>query len=360
MIELDQLQTRQRMHPRDYRPVGFGLQHNPAFGQRHVLDDNFGRRHTYLRISLVEHCNLRCRYCMPADGLDWTPREELLQDEEVMRLARLFVLHGVTKIRLTGGEPLLRPGIESIATRLAALPGLKTLAITTNGLLLGKKIERLQAGGLNQINISLDTLRDDRFLSITRRKGLGLVMDAIRDAISRGYCPLKINCVVMRGMNDDELEAFVAWTRDEPLDVRFIEFMPFDGNAWDESVLLSYRDMLNHIQQRFPLERVTNPRHDTSKTYRVPGFKGTVSFISSMTENFCEGCNRLRITADGNLKVCLFGAAEVSLRDAMRQGGTDNELLQLINDAVSGKHARHAGMHNIAASNNRPMITIGG
>ncbi len=360
MIELDQLQDRRRSHPQDHVPEGFGLRHDPSSGERHVLDDNFGRRHTYLRISLVEHCNLRCRYCMPEDGLEWTPGEELLQDEEIVRLARLFVQQGVTKIRLTGGEPLLRPGVETIVARLAALPGLSTLAMTTNGLLLSKKLDRLQAAGLSQLNISLDTLRDDRFFSITRRRGRGLVMAAIRGAIRRGFCPLKVNCVVMRGMNDDELGNFVEWTRDKPVDVRFIEFMPFDGNSWGVDALYSYRAMLRHIRQRFPLERVHNLRHDTAKTYRVPGFEGTVSFITSMTENFCEGCNRLRITADGNLKVCLFGAAEVSLRDVIRMGASDGDLLQVISSAVARKHARHAGMLNIAASQNRPMITIGG
>lgn len=341
-------------------PEDFALAYDAEKGRAHVLDDSFGRRHTYLRISLVENCNLRCHYCMPEEGLAWTPDAYLLADQEIIRIARLFVGQGITKIRLTGGEPLLRSGVESIAEAIGALDGLKTLALTTNGLLLPKKFDRLQRAGLDQINISLDTLRPERFNAITRRKGLALVMRAIDEAVERGYDPVKVNCVVMRGLNEDELCDFVGWTRDLPLEVRFIEFMPFDGNRWDAGRLYSYAEMLRDIRARYALERLEGSSHDTSKTYRVPGFRGTIGFITSMTENFCEGCNRLRVTADGNLKVCLFGAAEVSLRDAMRRDADDEELLETISRAVSRKHARHAGMYNLAAMQNRPMITIGG
>ena len=341
-------------------PEGFGLSFDRAHAQRHVLSDGFARHHSYLRISLVEHCNLRCRYCMPEGGLEWTPAPDLLTDGEIVRLAGLFVSEGVDKIRLTGGEPLLRQGVESIAESIGRLSGLRTLALTTNGLLLPKKFERLQAAGVNLINISLDTLRQDRFEEVTRRKGFHLVMRAIHEAIRRGYAPVKINCVVMRGVNDDEIADFVALTKDLPIEVRFIEFMPFDGNGWDVGSLFSFQEMIAVIERRFELQRQRNGPNDTSKTYRVPGFRGTVGFITSMTENFCEGCNRLRITADGNLKVCLFGSAEVSLRDAIRSGASDDDLRDIISAAVGRKRARHAGMHNIAAMQNRPMITIGG
>lgn len=346
--------------PVDEVPEDFGLPYDPARSDAHVIADGFGRRHTYLRISLVEHCNLRCRYCMPEEGLDWTPTEEILTQDEVVRLARLFVAEGVTKIRLTGGEPLLRQGLEDIAEAIGQLDGLKTLAITTNGLLLSKKFDRLQAAGVNLLNISLDTLRPDRFEAVTRRPGFGLVMRAIDEAVARGYDPVKVNCVVLRGVNDDELLDFVAWTRDLPIEVRFIEFMPFDGNRWDDTHLFSYAAMRDRIEAHFPLERLADGPNDTSKTYRVPGHRGAVGFITSMTEHFCEGCNRLRITADGNLKVCLFGSAEVSLRDALRGGATDAELLGIVSAAVGRKRARHAGMYDLAAMENRPMITIGG
>jgi cyclic pyranopterin phosphate synthase len=255
---------------------------------------------------------------------------------------------------------LLRRGVEAIAEAIGRLDGLETLAITTNGLLLPKKFDRLQRAGVNLLNISLDTLRPERFEAVTRRKGFDLVMRAIAEAVARGYDPVKVNCVVMRDVNDDELVDFVAWTRALPIEVRFIEFMPFDGNRWDDTRLVSYTEMRDRIEVRFPLERVQDGPNDTSKTYRVPGFRGAVGFITSMTEHFCEGCNRLRITADGNLKVCLFGSAEVSLRDALRQGAADEDLLGIVSAAVGRKRARHAGMYNLARMENRPMITIGG
>ncbi len=341
-------------------PDDFELTRDPALSEEDPMTDQFGRRHTYLRISLVERCNLRCQYCMPAEGLDWTPDPHLLTDEEIVRLARLFVRAGVNKIRLTGGEPLLRTNIDTIARGIGALPGLETLALTTNGLLLPKKIERLQQAGLSLLNISLDTLRADRFEEITRRPGLPLVHKAIDEAIRRGYDPVKVNCVVMRGVNDDELVDFVQWTEHLPIEVRFIEFMPFDGNRWDDERLVPFAEMLERIRAEVPLKRLSDGPHETSRTFQVPGHRGTVGFIASMTAPFCEGCNRLRITADGNLKVCLFGASEVSLRDAMRSGATDAELLQVISRAVGRKHARHAGMHQLSEMPNRPMITIGG
>ena len=341
-------------------PAGFGLEYDQENSDSHVLSDGFGRFHSYLRISLVEHCNLRCRYCMPDEGLNWTPDEQLLTDQEIIRLARLFVRLGVNKIRLTGGEPLLRPNIEAIAHAIGALPGIRTLAMTTNGLLLRKRMPGLRQAGLNLLNLSLDTLRPDRFEAITRRKGLHVVLEALDLAVEAGYDPVKVNCVVMRGVNDDELVDFVALTRDRPVEVRFIEFMPFDGNQWDERHLVPFAEMKEQIRHRYPLHRCQDGLNDTSKTYQVPGFTGRVGFISSMTENFCEGCNRLRITADGHLKVCLFGRSEVSLRDAMRSGAPDEDLLYIISAAIGRKHARHAGMHAIAASTNRPMIQIGG
>ena len=343
-------------------PQDFGLSYDTAHSDAHVLSDGFGRRHTYLRISLTERCNLRCRYCMPEEGIELSPREDILTFEEIVRLARLFVSQGVTKIRLTGGEPLLRKDVEDLVDRIGALKqqGLETLAITTNGLLLPKKFDRLQAAGVNLLNISLDTLRPERFKAVTRRQGFDLVMKAIDEAIARGYDPVKVNCVVLRGINDDELVDFVAWTRDLPIEVRFIEFMPFDGNRWDDTHLFSYTAMRDRIEAYFPLERLADGPNDTSKTYRAPGHRGAVGFITSMTEHFCEGCNRLRITADGNLKVCLFGNAEVSLRDALRAGATDADLLAIVSAAVGRKRARHAGMYNLAQMENRPMITIGG
>lgn len=323
------------------------------------LVDTFGRKHTYLRISLTERCNLRCQYCMPAEGVPLKPRDEILTYEELLRLSRLFISLGVDKIRLTGGEPLVRKDVLPFVDHLGSLKGLKSLAMTTNGLLLSQRLAALRDSGLTHLNISLDTLREDRFAEITRRKGLDVVLQAIDDAVAYGYEP-KINCVLLRGFNDDELLGFVEMTRDRPVHVRFIEYMPFDGNAWSLGEFMPFAEALEIIESSVDLQRQADGPHETAKSFRAEGHRGTVGFISSMSDNFCSGCNRLRITADGNLKVCLFGTNEVSLRDAMRSGATDEQLTERIQDAVLRKKAAHAGMMTLAETPNRPMILIGG
>lgn len=326
-----------------------------------LLTDSFGREHTYLRISLTERCNLRCTYCMPAEGVELRPRDHILSFEEILRLARLLVGKGVTKIRLTGGEPLIRKELIQLVERIAALDGLRELTITTNGLLLPRKLADLQQAGVTGFNISLDTLKADRFQEVTRRKGLETVLEAIHMTAAAGYDPVKINCVVLRGFNEDELVDFVAMTEDMPIEVRFIEYMPFDGNAWNTGEFLPYADMVDIIQERWPaFSRHEEDDSETAKLWRVPGFKGSVGFISSMSEHFCAGCNRIRITADGKLKVCLFGANEVNLRDMMRGGINDERLLDTVQSALARKAAKHAGMDVLAKSDNRPMILIGG
>ena len=326
-----------------------------------LLTDNFGRQHTYLRISVTERCNLRCRYCMPAEGVDLSPRSDILTFEEIERLARLFVLNGVRRIRLTGGEPLVRKDLDKLVRLLSAIDGVESLAMTTNGIHLDRKLSVLAAGGLTGINISLDTLREERFAKITRRPGLHRVLTAVNLAIDAGFVPLKINCVVMKGINDDELVDFVAMTQHRRIEVRFIEYMPFSGNGWQDGLFVPWRDMREHIERHYgQLEPVTSHPNATAKTFRVPGFDGAVGFISSMSDHFCGACNRLRITADGNLKVCLFGRREVSLRDMMREGNTDAEIETVIGEAVNRKAAQHAGMYNLVDDENRPMILIGG
>ncbi|XP_060938341.1 molybdenum cofactor biosynthesis protein 1 isoform X2 [Limanda limanda] len=325
------------------------------------LTDNFGRRHSYLRISLTEKCNLRCQYCMPEDGVKLTPRSQLLSTSEVLTLARLFVQEGVDKIRLTGGEPLIRPDIVEIISELKKLKGLKTVAVTTNGMNLARLLPKLKDAGLDLINISLDSLVPVKFEFIVRRKGFHKVMEGIDKAIEMGYNPVKVNVVIMRGFNEDELLDFVALTEKKPLEVRFIEYMPFDGNKWNFKKMVSYQEMLDRIKQQWPkLEPLQTEPTDTAKIFKVQGFKGQVGFITSMSEHFCGSCNRLRITADGNLKVCLFGNSEVSLRDVLRSGAPDEELLQIIGAAVGRKKKQHAGMMSISQMKNRPMILIGG
>lgn len=331
-----------------------------------VLADTFGRQHDYLRISLTEKCNLRCQYCMPEQGVPLTAKSQLLSSDELVDLAQIFANEGVTKIRLTGGEPLVRKDVIDIIGRLKALEGIQQVAMTTNGIVLAKKLDDLKRSGLDMINISLDTLEEQKYAFVTRRPASGFqrVMDAIDKAIDYGYAPLKINCVVMRGLNEDELVSFVAWTKDKPINVRFIEYMPFDGNKWNDKKMVSYHEMVSMIRQVYPdFQRCEHQdaANDTSKAWQVPGFQGSVGFISSMTDNFCGTCNRLRLTADGNLKVCLFGNTEVNLRDPLRDAQVSkDDLKQLIEAAVKRKKAKHAGMFNLAKMKNRPMILIGG
>ncbi|XP_068088824.1 molybdenum cofactor biosynthesis protein 1 isoform X2 [Hyperolius riggenbachi] len=325
------------------------------------LTDGFGRRHNYLRISLTEKCNLRCQYCMPEEGVQLTPKSDLLTTQEILTLARLFVQEGVDKIRLTGGEPLIRPDVVDIIAQLRRLEGLKTIALTTNGINLARQLPRLKEAGLDVVNVSLDTLVPAKFEFIVRRRGFHKVMEGISRAVDLGYNPVKVNCVVMRGLNEDELLDFVVLTEKQPLEVRFIEYMPFDGNKWNFKKMVSYQEMLDTIRQRWPeLEKLPAEQSSTSKAFRVPNFQGQIGFITSMSEHFCGSCNRLRITADGNLKVCLFGNSEVSLRDWLRSGATEEELIQIIGAAVGRKKKQHAGMFSISQMKNRPMILIGG
>ncbi|XP_059138169.1 molybdenum cofactor biosynthesis protein 1 isoform X2 [Peromyscus eremicus] len=333
------------------RPAREGLPMRLQFLQEHAapfsafLTDSFGRQHSYLRISLTEKCNLRCRYCMPEEGVSLTPKADLLTTEEILTLARLFVKEGVDKIRLTGGEPLIRPDVVDIVARLHRLEGLRTIGVTTNGINLARLLPQLQQAGLSAVNISLDTLVPAKFEFIVRRKGFHKVMEGVHKAIELGYKPVKVNCVVMRGLNEDELLDFVALTERLPLDVRFIEYMPFDGNKWNFRKMVSYKEMLDTIQQQWPeLEKLPEEDSSTAKAFKIPGFQGQISFITSMSEHFCGTCNRLRITADGNLKVCLFGNSEVSLRDHLRAGASEEELLRIIGAAVGRKKRQHAGL----------------
>ena len=328
------------------------------------LADRFGRRHTYLRLGLTERCNLRCVYCMPAEGLAVAPKATYLTTDEAVRLARVLVGAGVEKVRLTGGEPLVRKDAVAVAAQVGALPGLRSLAITTNGLLLEDRLADLDRAGLTDLTVSLDTLREDRFREVTRRPGLGRVLSAIDAALARGYGTdgrtLKINVVALRGVNEDEAVDFAAWAAREPVEVRFIEVMPFAGNGWDRAELVPYAETRARIEDAHgPLRPLSDGPHATAVTFDRPGWRGRVGFVASMTAPFCAGCNRLRVLADGALKVCLFGRAEVSLRDAMRAGASDGDLLRLVRQSLGGKHAAHAGLDALAAATGRTM-TEGG
>lgn len=329
-----------------------------------ALTDRFGRRHTYLRLGLTEQCNLRCVYCMPEHPVV-TPRRHQLTTDETIRLSRVFVGAGVEKVRLTGGEPLVRKDAVEIAAAVGAMPGLRSLALTTNALLLEERLPDLVAAGLTDLTISLDTLRADRFAEISRRPGLDRVLAALDAALRLGYGTtrgsLKVNVVALRGVNEDEAADFAAWAAREPIEVRFIELMPFAGNGWERDALVPYAETRARIEDvHGSLVGCEDNPHSTAQTFRQPGWRGRVGFVASVTAPFCAGCNRLRVTADGGLQVCLFGAPAVSLRDAIRAGATDADLLGLVRQSLAGKHAAHAGLDLLAEGAHRSMVSIGG
>ncbi|OQR99518.1 molybdenum cofactor synthesis 1 [Thraustotheca clavata] len=328
------------------------------------LVDTFGRAHSYLRISLTERCNLRCQYCMPAEGVQLQPNDDLLTSEEIVRLSTLFARSGVKKLRLTGGEPLIRSDIIQLCENLNNIPGIDELGITTNGVALSRHIDALAALG-TRLNISLDTLDPTKFHHITRRNGFNRVFKAIEAAIAASPTRIKLNCVVMRDFNLNEVVDFVGLTKTINVDIRFIEWMPFDSNRWNDTTFVPFSEMMELLKSSYSDEivKLDNDAHDTAKSFALRDAKGCFGFITSMSDHFCGGCNRLRLTADGNLKVCLFGNTEVSLRDAIRAGFTDDELLLIIQAAVKRKKfalGGHGDMYGIASAKNRPMILIGG
>ncbi|CAI6360040.1 unnamed protein product [Macrosiphum euphorbiae] len=310
-----------------------------------VLTDTFGRKHNYLRVSLTERCNLRCEYCMPFKGAKLSEQSKLLSNNEIVRLVSLFAEQGVDKIRITGGEPTVKKDIIQIVESLRDIRKLKTIAMTTNGLTLTKHLVNLQRAGLNALNVSLDTLQENTYGNITRRDGrlLKRVLAGIDLALQLGFSPVKVNCVLMKGINFDELGDFVEMTRDRKINYRFIEFMPFSMNDWEEKRMVPYKEAIQEILKSYPnFEPCDNEPNSTSKMYRVPGFAGSIGFISSMTDDYCDSCNRLRLMADGNLKACLFQNNEISLRDPLREGASDEELLDIISNAVKDKKRKHA------------------
>jgi cyclic pyranopterin phosphate synthase len=323
------------------------------------LIDSFNRRHSYLRISLTDRCNLRCTYCMPEQGIDWTPAPHLLQNDEIIRLAKIFVNLGIRKIRLTGGEPLLRKDLLTLVAQLARLD-IDTLAMTTNGLMLARTAHQLQQVGLTSLTISLDSLRRERFEAITRRDRLQDTLSGITAALAAGFSPLKINCVVMRGINDDELLDFIAWADRRPIELRFIEYMPFPDNRWKSASVMPYREMIDIIQTRHKMTQEYGDVSAVGKTFALADSATKVSFISSMSESFCGSCNRLRLTADGQIKSCLFHEAERNLRDVMRTGESDEALCDIIRAAVWLKPEAHPPMEELLNVKNRSMIAIGG
>ncbi|HEX6850709.1 MAG TPA: GTP 3',8-cyclase MoaA [Candidatus Polarisedimenticolaceae bacterium] len=302
------------------------------------LVDGFGRVHDDLRVSVTDRCNLRCAYCMPEEP-EWFPREEILRYEEAARLVRVAAEQGIRKVRVTGGEPLVRRDVDVFVAAVAAIPGIDDLSLTTNGVLLEKFAPRLAAAGLRRVNVSLDSLRRDRFARLTGRDRLADVLRGLEAAAAAGLGPVKINAVLLRGINDDEAIDLVAFGRERGYEVRFIEFMPLDNDrTWDLSRVVSGASVRRALHARWPL--VPDPDRDR----RAPATRflfadggGAVGFINSVTEPFCADCGRLRLTSDGKLRVCLYDDREDDLKAAMRAGATDADLVARMQAAVSRK-----------------------
>jgi cyclic pyranopterin phosphate synthase len=326
-----------------------------------MILDSFGRNHNYLSISLTDNCNLRCFYCMPEEEYEFTPASRLMQPDEIESISKIFVAQGVNKIRLTGGEPLVRKDAGKIILSLSKLP--VKLTLTSNGTRVHEFIALLKEANIQTLNISLDTLQSDRFMLLTRRDQFKLVYDNIQLLIRNGF-QVKVNVVVMKGMNDGEINDFIEWTKDTPIQIRFIEFMPFSGNRWTSNKVFTWQEILEVVQTKYPIVRLEDEIHDTAKKYTVPGHAGSFAVISTMTSPFCSGCNRMRLTADGKMKNCLFSKEETDLLTAFRNG---EDILPLIQKSIASKAKELGGQftadfENVHAEEiqNRSMITIGG
>jgi GTP 3',8-cyclase len=324
------------------------------------LVDSFGRVHRDLRISITDRCNFRCTYCMPEEGMVWLPRHDLLTYEEIERLARLLVERfGFESIRLTGGEPTVRARLPVLVEKLSALP--VDLSLTTNGVSLRLLAHDLAAAGLDRINISLDSLRADRFSAITRRDALDAVLDGIDAAIDAGLSPIKINVVVMRGVNDDELVDFAAFGRERGVVVRFIEFMPLDAQGeWTNDQVVSQAEIVERIDAAFPLATVGRPGSAPAERFRFADGQGEIGVIPSVTNAFCDTCDRVRLTAEGQLRNCLFAVDEFDLRHLVRSGASDDDVADAVRQVVAAKWSGHRINQPVFIRPARSMSQIGG
>jgi cyclic pyranopterin phosphate synthase len=326
-----------------------------------MIKDSYSRIHDYLRISLTDNCNLRCFYCMPEEEYEFTPSSKLMQADEIEAIAKIFVDQGVHKIRLTGGEPLVRKDAGEIILRLSKLP--VNLTLTTNATRLHDFVEVLEQANVHSLNISLDTLQAEKFQMITRRNLFNRIVETINLLINKNF-HVKVNVVVMKGLNDNEINEFVGWTKDTNVHVRFIEFMPFQSNRWTSNKVFTWKEMLEVIGGAYDIINLQNEIHDTAKKYQAAGHKGTFAVISTMSAPFCNGCNRMRLTADGKMKNCLFSQKETDLLTAFRNG---DDILPLILESIHSKEKELGGQFtkdfekiHTEDIHNRSMIAIGG
>jgi len=326
------------------------------------LRDGHGRRISDLRVSVTDRCNFRCQYCMPAEGLPWLEREQILSFEEVERLVRLFVALGVEDVRLTGGEPLVRREFPSLVAMLAAIEGLRDLSLTTNGHLLERDAAALAAAGVRRVNVSIDSLQRDRFFQITRRDALPRVLRGLRAiAAFPQVRPIKVNAIAMRDFSEEEALRFAEFARGGEFQVRFIEFMPLDADrAWSPDAVLSGEELRATIDAVHPLEEVPREPSATARVFRFRDGAGEIGFVNPVSEPFCADCNRIRLTADGRLRTCLFSLHETDLRGPLRAGAGDGELAELVRDAVWRKELKHRINEPGFRQPARTMSAIGG
>lgn len=327
------------------------------------LADGFGRLHRSLRLSVTDRCNLRCRYCMPSEGMPWLGRDEVLTREELRRVVGVFAGLGVTDVRVTGGEPLVRPDITGIIRDVKLTPGIREVSVTTNGVLLDGHIDALVHAGLDRVNVSVDSLDPERFAQITRRRDLGRVLDGLAACERhKRLGPIKVNAVVLRGISEPDVLPLAELARRRPYVVRFIEAMPLDATReWTREHVMPGAELRQIIGARWPIESLERERPSAPATnWRFSDGAGRLQFVSSVTEPFCAACDRLRVTADGMLRTCLFAGRETDLRGPLRAGATDAEIGTVIRTAVLGKHAGHGIGTEGWTYLGRPMSMIGG
>lgn len=326
--------------------------------------DNFGRRIEYLRLSLTDRCNLRCVYCMPEEGVPYEDLDNVLTFDELERIVRVMATAGLKKVRLTGGEPLVRKNVPELAARLSALPGIQEVTLTTNGILLPRDAQALYDAGIRRVNLSMDTLRPERFTRIARRPDFDRAWEGFQRALTVGFNPIKLNCVVMRGENDDEIEAFARLTLALPISVRFLEYMPIGQVTppqW-RARYLSNAEVIARLQASWPeLAALEDAPESTSRNFRLPGALGTVGVINPISHRFCDGCNRLRLTANGRLVPCLSDNYEYDLMTPLRSGCTDREILEHTRIALTHKPIQSDFEGRLAQGGSlRIMAQIGG
>jgi GTP 3',8-cyclase len=326
------------------------------------LQDGHGRRITDLRVSVTDRCNFRCQYCMPAEGMPWLEREEILRFEEIERLVALMSGMGIEDVRLTGGEPLARRDFPTLASMLARIPGIRDLSLTTNGYLLERDAARLAAAGIQRVNISIDSLQRDRFFQITRRDSLPQVLRGL-EAIARqpAIRRVKVNALGIRGFTEDEILPFCELARSRDVQVRFIEFMPLDADhAWSREQVLTGEEIRRVIESRYPLAEADREPSATARVFRFTDGQGEIGFVNPVSEPFCADCNRIRLTSDGKLRTCLFSLNETDLKQPMRAGASDAGLERMIREAVWGKELKHRINQPGFVQPERTMSAIGG